>query len=88
MMIRGKLESGFEYEIAEEVLDNMELLDAIVEAEENSLAVSKVVKILLGENQRRRLYDHLRTEKGNVPIVAVSNAVAEIFRASGPAVKN
>ncbi len=87
-MIRGKLESGFEYEVAEEVRDNMELLDAIVEADENPLAVSKVVKLLLGENQRRRLYDHLRTDKGNVPIMAVSNAVAEIFRGSGQAVKN
>ena len=87
-MIRGKLESGFEYEVAEEVRDNMELLDAIVEADENPLAVSKVVKLLLGENQRRKLYDYLRTEKGNVPILAVSNAVAEIFRGSGQAVKN
>lgn len=87
-MIKGKLESGFEYEVAEEVRDNMELLDAIVEADENPLAISKVVKILLGENQRRKLYDHLRTEKGNVPILAVSNAVAEIFRESGQAVKN
>ena len=87
-MIRGKLESGFEYEVAEEVRDNMELLDAIVEAEENPLAVSKVVKLLMGENQRRKLYDHLRTDKGNVPILAVSNAVAEIFRGSGQAVKN
>jgi len=82
-MIRGKLESGFEYEVAEEVRDNMELLDAIVEAEENPLAVSKVVKLLLGENQRRKLYDHLRTDKGNVPILAVSEAVAEIFAGSG-----
>lgn len=88
MMIRGKLESGFEYEVAEEVRDNMELLDAIVEADENPLAVSKVVKLLLGENQRRKLYDHLRTDKGNVPILAVSNAVAEIFRGSGQTVKN
>lgn len=87
-MIKGKLKSGFEYEIADEVRDNMELLDAIVEADENPLAVSKVVKLLLGENQRRKLYDHLRTEKGNVPILAVSNAVAEIFRGSGQAVKN
>lgn len=87
-MIRGKLESGFEYEVADEVRDNMELLDAIVEADENPLAVSKVVKLLLGENQRRNLYDHLRTDKGNVPILAVSNAVAEIFRGSGQALKN
>lgn len=86
-MIRGKLESGFEYEVAEEIRDNMELLDAIVEAEDNPLAISRVVK-LLGEDQRRRLYDHLRTDKGNVPILAVSNSVAEILRGSGQELKN
>lgn len=87
-MIRGKLESGFEYEVTEEIRDNMELLDAIVEAEDNPLAISRVVKLLLGEDQRRRLYDHLRTDKGNVPILAVSNSVAEIFRGSGQELKN
>lgn len=86
-MIEGKLESGFAYQIEDHVLDNMELVDAIVEAEENPLAVSKVTKMLLGSEQRKRLYDHLRTEDGNVPIVAVSEAVAEIFRSSGQ-VKN
>ena len=87
-MIKGKLNSGFEYEIAEESLDNMELLDAIVDADESPLAVTKVVRLLLGDDQRRKLYDHLRTEKGNVPVAAVSEAVAEIFRASGQEVKN
>ena len=87
-MICGKLKSGFEYEVAEAALDNMELLDTIVEAEENPLAVSKVVKLLLGDDQRRRLYDHLRTDKGNVSILAVSNAVAEIFQGSGQTAKN
>lgn len=87
-MICGKLQSGFEYEIGDDVLDNMELVDAIAEADENPVAISKVVKLLLGENQRRKLYDHLRTEKGNVPLKAVSEAVAEIFRGSGPQVKN
>lgn len=81
-MIKGKLKSGFEFEIPEESINSMELLDTIVEMESNPLAVSKVVKMLLGDDQRRRLYDHLRTEKGNVPVTAVSDAVAEIFQAS------
>lgn len=87
-MMHGKTASGFEYEIDPKALDNMELVDAIVEADESPLAVSRVVKLLLGDKQRKALYDHLRTEDGNVPILAVSNAVAEIFRASGQEVKN
>lgn len=83
-MIEGKLKSGFEYKIEEHVLDNMELVDAITEVDQNPTALSKVIKMLLGDEQRKKLYDHLRDPKnGNVPIVAVSDAVAEIFSGSG-----
>lgn len=78
-MIRGKTSTGFAFEIEEHVLDNMELVDAIMEADENPTALSKIVKILLPADQRKELYNHLRTEKGNVPIMAVAQAVAEIF---------
>lgn len=83
-MIEGKLKSGFAYKIEDHVLDNMELLDAIAEVDQNPMVLSKVLKMLLGTEQRKELYDHLRDPKnGNVPIVAVSDAVAEIFSGSG-----
>ena len=83
-MIEGKLKSGFEYKIEDHVLDNMELLDAIAEVDQNPMVLSKVLKMLLGDEQRKKLYNHLRDPKnGNVPIVAVSDAVAEIFSGSG-----
>lgn len=83
-MIEGKLNSGFEYKIEDHVLDNMELLDAIAEVDQNPMVLSKVLKMLLGDDQRKKLYDHLRDPKnGNVPIVAVSDAVAEIFSGTG-----
>lgn len=87
-MTHGKTTSGFEYEIDESALDNMELLDAIAETDENPLAFSKLVTCLLGAEQRKKLYNHLRTEKGNVPILAVSEEIAEIFRNTGKAGKN
>lgn len=80
--MKGTLKSGFEFEVADDVCDNMELLDAVVDADENPLAVSKIVKLLLGEDQRRALYDHLRDESGRVPVLSVSNAVAEIFQST------
>ena len=87
-MICGKTKSGFEYKIEKSVLDNMELVDAIAEMDENMTMISKVVRLILPADQRCALYDHLRTEKGNVPIMAVSEEVAEIFRNSGSAGKN
>ena len=83
-MIEGKLKSGFAYKIEDHVLDNTELLDATAEVDQNPMVLSKVLKMLLGTEQRKELYDHLRDPKnGNVPIVAVSDAVAEIFSGSG-----
>ena len=87
-MLKGKIESGFEFEIDEKVLDNMELVDAIAEADTNPLAVSRVIRLLLGDQQRQKLYGHLRTADGNVPIQAVSGALVEIFQNAGPGGKN
>ena len=78
-MITGKTSTGFAFSIEEHVLDNMELVDAIVESDENPAMISKVVKMILNPEQRNALYDHLRTEHGNVPIMAVVNEVVEIF---------
>ena len=78
-MIDGKTSTGFAFTIPRERLDNMELLDALAEADNgNVLAVSNAVT-LLGAGQKKALYDHLRTKAGNVPVAAVSAAVREIL---------
>lgn len=82
-----KTASGFEFEIEDGVLDNMELLDAIAELEENPLKLTKVVKLLLGEKTKERLYDHVRNEKGRVPADALSTEVADIFKLLNDKVK-
>lgn len=87
-MYIGKTQSGFEFEIAEATLNNMELVDAIAEAEDNPLALSRVVQLLLGKDGKKKLYDHLRTEEGNVPVDAVSEEITSIMEACGEAGKN
>lgn len=82
-----KTASGFEFEIEDGVLDNMELLDAIAELEENPLKLTKVVKLLLGDETKERLYDHVRNEKGRVPAEALSTEVADIFKLLNDKVK-
>ena len=84
----GTTQSGFSFSIPEENLDNMELLDALADLNENDpLQISRVCRLLLGKDQRRALYDHLRTPAGNVPITAVTEAIGEIFDAYGDAGK-
>lgn len=87
-MYIGKTQSGFEFEIAEDTLNNMELVDAIAEVDDNPLAISNVVRLLLGKEDRKRLYDHIRTEHGNVPVEAMSTELTQIFEACGDAGKN
>lgn len=87
-MKKGKLNNGFEYEVDENVLDDMELLDALAEAEENPLKISVVSRKVLGTEQRKRLYDHLRREDGTVPVEEASQAIIDILEDMGDEGKN
>ena len=87
-MLKGKTESGFCFEINEKDLDDMEFVEALAELEENSLKLPKVCNMLLGKEQKEKLYDHLRDENGKVPVDAVSNAIVEIMLVAGESTKN
>ena len=82
------MNNGFEYEVDENVLDDMELLDALAEAEENPLKISVVSRKVLGTEQRKRLYDHLRREDGTVPVEDASQAIIDILEDMGDEGKN
>lgn len=86
-MLKGKTRSGFEYEVAPERLNNYELVEALAEVDSNPLLLPKVVNLLLGQDLKNKLADHLRDESGMVPMDAVSDELAEIFT-SGQQVKN
>ena len=81
--MKGKTSTGFEFDIEDERLDEMELVDIMAEIDENPLLMPKLCKMLLGEEQKKRLYDHLRSEDGRVPIEATTNAIQEIFNSPG-----
>lgn len=88
-MYKGKLKSGFEYEIDESVMDNMELVDALAEGrEDDPLAISKICRLILGEENRKRLYETVRTEDGRVPLKEISSAIKELFEQFGESGKN
>lgn len=80
-MISGKTSTGFEFVIDEEKLNDMRFVDVLAETSENVLAFPKVIAMLLGAEQKAKLYEHLE-EDGRVPIESVQAAVAEIMEAS------
>ena len=80
-MRTGVTASGFAWQLDDAVLNNMELVDALAEMqEENPLQISAVCRLVLGKAQRKALYDHLRTEDGRVPASAVESAIMELFQ--------
>ena len=88
-MTKGKLDNGFEYEIDENILNDMELLDAIAETQyEDPLKISTVCKKVLGVEQRNRLYEFVRAEDGTVPVDAVTQTVVDIMMSLGDEGKN
>lgn len=79
-----KIECGFACELQENVLDNMELLERLVEVEEgHPAALIPALDMILGQEQRNALYDHLRTEDGRVPVKDTTRALAQIIKAAG-----
>ena len=79
-MLKGKTGSGFEFEVADAAMNNYELVEVLAEVDTNPLLLPRLVKMLLGEDQKKRLMDHVRTDDGTVPIDAISAEIMEIFQ--------
>ena len=75
-----KTRSGFEVDIDAAVLDDMELVDALAELEDNPLAFSKVITMILGD-EKKRLYDHIKTTRKSdrVSVTAMSEEIEDIL---------
>jgi hypothetical protein len=79
-MIKGKTKSGFNYHIDENILQDYELLEAIAETEKNPIFITKVVRMLLGDDTDK-LKEHVRDENGHVSIEKMNVEITEIFEA-------
>lgn len=79
-MLKGTTKSGFDYEVSDEAMNNFELIEVLAEVDTNPLQLPRLVKMLLGDDQKKKLADHLRTESGTVPLDAISAEIMEIFQ--------
>ena len=78
-----KTASGFTCKIDPVILDDMRLMDLIAELDENQLLYPKFVKFLLGADTKEKLYKHLETKDGRVPIAALDAELKEIMEQLG-----
>ena len=81
-MSKGKTTTGFEYNFDEERLNDMELLDSLADVVDGTdvLALSRAIRKIIPDNEeRKRLYDHVRTDDGRVPADLLGNELMEII---------
>ncbi|MEA4965384.1 MAG: hypothetical protein VB055_06145 [Oscillospiraceae bacterium] len=73
--------SGFECDIDESALNDMELLDDLIALDQGDvLQFPTVIRKFLGPDDKKRLYDHLRGEDGRVPVDAFGVELADIIK--------
>lgn len=78
-MIKGETTTGFKYEIPKDVLDDYELVEAVGEIDVSASAIPRVLTLLLGEEQKNKLKDHIRNEAGRVPMSAMNKEIMDIL---------
>ena len=80
---KGETKSGFKFTMDEAVLDDMELIDVMANIETDASNMSKFVLMVLGPDQRSKLYEHLRNKDGRVPSSKVYEEILEMFEIIG-----
>lgn len=78
-MITAKTNDGFEIELDENFLDDAEMIEAMTRLGEDPSAFFVLRDRMLTPENKKRLYDHLRNEKGIVPMSALDKALNELL---------
>lgn len=81
MVKKVTTESGYTVSVEEEKLDDMRFVDALAELQENGLALPRVMNMVFTEADKKRLYDHVATDDGRVPIEKATAEFCEVLRA-------
>lgn len=78
--MKGKTESGFEFDIDESNLDDMRFVDALSDlVDDDFTAISRVAKFMFTPEQKKKLYKHLADEKGRVSVAAFTKEITDIL---------
>ena len=79
-MITGKTQSGFEYQINDNIGDDYELLELMGKVKDgDQLAIFAMIDRILGPAQHKALKEHCRLEDGHVSTTRMNSEIVEIF---------
>lgn len=87
-MLKGETKSGFKFQIDEAIADDLELLEDIARADKDVSVFPSVLEKILGAEQKKTLYDHLRDGNGRVSTKAAVEEFTEIMNIAGEETKN
>ena len=78
-MITARTNDGFEIELDDNLMDDAEMVENLFKAEKEGTAIFFMRDYLMSAEDKKRLYDHLRNEKGVVPLSALKQALNELM---------
>lgn len=79
-VLKGTTKSGFKFELDQERLNNYELLESISEIDEDPFAITKVLDLLLGKEEKNRLKEHIRNDEGIISVDEMTDEITEMFQ--------
>lgn len=87
-MITGTTEKGFKFQIDPEDINDIEFLERLgIAFNDDITKIPGIITEILGAEQRKALYDHLRNERGKVPIADVMAEFQEILTIANESVQ-
>jgi hypothetical protein len=87
--MKGKTSTGFKFEIPDEALDDMEVLDALIDLDAGEPSGLKTAMIgLIGADGKKALYEHCKKENGRVSVELVMNEFKQILESMPKSAKN
>lgn len=78
-MAKGKTETGFKFEVKDNMAEDYELIEMVAEVDDNPLVTPKLLNKLLGKEQVKALKDHIREEDGTVNVYKMLAELKLIF---------
>ena len=80
--IKGKTQSGFSFTVDVRRMRDIRFIELLAESEKGenpTLVLPRLVKMVLGDQQKEKLYKHLEDKDGFVDSTAVEAEMVEVF---------
>lgn len=80
-MVKGTTKSGFAFSVDPEVVRDMEFVELAAAAREDGLLLPAIITMVLGDKQKKKLYEHIKKDHKRVLLEVVNDEFSEILEA-------